>query len=127
MDAAPLPAVSLPDRDDIPFPFHLGLRTAMTLDTIWLIIGFLGQGIFFMRWVVQWIASERHAESRVPTAFWYMSMIGGLITLAYAIYRQDPVFIAGQSIGSIVYLRNLMLIHRPNAADAGTTSPAIKS
>ena len=54
----------------------------MTLDTIWLIIGFLGQGIFFMRWVVQWIASERHAESRVPTAFWYMSMIGGLITLA---------------------------------------------
>ncbi|MBA5872682.1 MAG: lipid A biosynthesis protein, partial [Nitrospira sp. CR2.1] len=57
----------------------------MTLDTIWIIIGFLGQGIFFMRWVVQWIASERHAESRVPTAFWYMSMIGGLITLAYAI------------------------------------------
>ena len=90
----------------------------MTLDTIWLIIGFLGQGIFFMRWVVQWIASERHAESRVPTAFWYMSMIGGLITLAYAIYRQDPVFIAGQSIGSIVYLRNLMLIHRPNQADS---------
>jgi len=99
----------------------------MTLDTIWLIIGFLGQGIFFMRWVVQWIASERHAESRVPTAFWYMSMIGGLITLAYAIYRQDPVFIAGQSIGSIVYLRNLMLIHRPNHTDSGTTSPATKS
>ena len=99
----------------------------MTLDTIWLIIGFLGQGVFFMRWVVQWIASERHAESRVPTAFWYMSMIGGLITLAYAIYRQDPVFIAGQSIGSIVYLRNLMLIHRPNQADSGTASPATKS
>jgi len=99
----------------------------MKLETIWLIIGFLGQGIFFMRWVVQWIASERHAESRVPTAFWYMSMIGGLITLAYAIYREDPVFIAGQSIGSIVYLRNLMLIHRPNSADSGTTSPAIKS
>ena len=84
----------------------------MTLETVWLIIGFLGQGVFFMRWVVQWIASERHAESRVPTAFWYMSLIGGLITLAYAIYRRDPVFIAGQSIGSIVYLRNLMLIHR---------------
>jgi lipid-A-disaccharide synthase-like uncharacterized protein len=99
----------------------------MTLDTIWLIIGFLGQGIFFMRWVVQWIASERHAESRVPTAFWYMSMSGGVITLAYAMYRKDPVFIAGQSIGSIVYLRNLMLIHRPNSADSDTTSPAIKS
>ncbi|MDQ1291703.1 MAG: hypothetical protein QG615_1512, partial [Nitrospirota bacterium] len=92
----------------------------MTLDTIWLIIGFLGQGIFFMRGVVQWIASERLAESRVPTAFWYMSMIGGLITLAYAIYRQDPVCIAGQSIGSIVYLRNLLLIPRPHQADSGT-------
>ena len=99
----------------------------MTLDTIWLIIGFLGQGIFFMRWVVQWIASERHAESRVPTAFWYMSMIGGLITLAYAIYRQDPVFIAGQSIGSIVYVRNLMLIHRPNQGASDAASPATKS
>lgn len=99
----------------------------MTTETIWIIIGFLGQGIFFMRWVVQWIASERHAESRVPTAFWYMSLIGGLITLAYAIYRLDPVFIAGQSIGSIVYVRNLMLIHRPNSADSGTASPATKS
>ncbi|GMV50953.1 lipid A biosynthesis protein [Nitrospirales bacterium NOB] len=99
----------------------------MTIETLWLIIGFLGQGIFFMRWVVQWIASERHAESRVPTAFWYMSLIGGLITLAYAIYREDPVFIAGQSIGSIVYLRNLMLIHRPGHADPGATSPATKS
>ena len=99
----------------------------MTLETTWLIIGFLGQGIFFMRWVVQWITSERHAESRVPTAFWYMSLIGGLITLAYAIYRKDPVFIAGQSIGSLVYLRNLMLIHRPNQTDSGAASPATKS
>jgi lipid-A-disaccharide synthase-like uncharacterized protein len=99
----------------------------MTLETVWLIIGFLGQGTFFMRWVVQWISSERHAESRVPTAFWYMSLIGGLITLAYAIYRRDPVFIAGQSIGSIVYLRNLMLIHRPNPTDPGAASSATKS
>jgi lipid-A-disaccharide synthase-like uncharacterized protein len=78
----------------------------------WLAIGFLGQGAFFMRWVVQWLASERSAESRMPVAFWYMSLIGGLITLAYAIYRKDPVFIAGQSIGSLVYLRNLMLLSR---------------
>jgi lipid-A-disaccharide synthase-like uncharacterized protein len=85
-----------------------------TTEIIWLGIGFLGQGIFFMRWVVQWVASEKHAESRVPIAFWYMSLIGGLITLAYAIYRKDPVFIAGQSIGAIVYLRNLMLIYRTN-------------
>ena len=72
----------------------------MSIETIWLAIGFLGQGLFFGRWVVQWIASEKKAESQVPISFWYMSLIGGLITLAYAIYRKDPVFIAGQSIGS---------------------------
>lgn len=94
-----------------------------TTEIIWLGIGFMGQGIFFMRWVVQWIASEKHAESRVPVAFWYMSLIGGLITLAYAIYRKDPVFIAGQSIGAIVYLRNLVLISRTNQA-ASASAPA---
>ncbi|HJU05936.1 MAG TPA: lipid-A-disaccharide synthase N-terminal domain-containing protein [Nitrospiraceae bacterium] len=81
-------------------------------ESIWLIIGFVGQGIFFMRWLVQWLASERSAESRVPIGFWYLSLLGGLITLAYAIYRQDPVFIAGQSIGAFVYIRNLMLIYK---------------
>lgn len=86
----------------------------MTTEAIWIGIGFLGQGLFFGRWVVQWIASERTAESRVPISFWYMSLIGGLITLTYAIYRMDPVFIAGQSVGSVVYLRNLVLIHRTN-------------
>jgi lipid-A-disaccharide synthase-like uncharacterized protein len=84
----------------------------MTTEAIWIGIGFLGQGLFFGRWVIQWIASERNAESRVPTAFWYMSLIGGLITLSYAIYRMDPVFISGQGIGTFVYLRNLVLIHR---------------
>ena len=84
----------------------------MNTETIWIGIGFLGQGLFFGRWVVQWIASERTSESRVPISFWYMSLIGGLITLTYAIYRMDPVFIAGQSIGSVVYIRNLVLIHR---------------
>ena len=89
----------------------------MSIETIWLAIGFLGQGLFFGRWVIQWIASERKAESQVPISFWYMSLIGGLITLAYAIYREDPVFIAGQSIGSIVYIRNLMLISRASQAN----------
>jgi lipid-A-disaccharide synthase-like uncharacterized protein len=84
----------------------------MTTETIWLGIGFLGQGLFFGRWLVQWIASERTAESRVPVSFWYMSLIGGLITLTYAIYRKDPVFISGQALGSVVYVRNLVLIHR---------------
>lgn len=93
-----------------------------TTEIIWLGIGFLGQGVFFMRWVVQWLASEKHAESRVPIAFWYMSLIGGMITLAYAIYRKDPVFIAGQSVGAVVYLRNLMLIARSNQAASTSAS-----
>lgn len=84
----------------------------MSIEAIWIAIGFLGQGLFFGRWVIQWIVSERKAESQVPIAFWYMSLTGGLITLAYAIYRLDPVFIAGQSIGALVYIRNLMLIYR---------------
>ncbi|MGZ8375038.1 MAG: lipid-A-disaccharide synthase N-terminal domain-containing protein [Nitrospira sp.] len=88
----------------------------MTTETIWLGIGFLGQGLFFGRWLVQWIASERTAESRVPVSFWYMSLIGGLITLTYAIYRKDPVFISGQALGAVVYVRNLVLIHRADQA-----------
>ena len=83
-----------------------------TTETVWLIIGFLGQGLFFTRWLVQWFKSERDRESRIPVAFWYFSLVGGLITLSYAVYRRDPVFIAGQSIGTLVYLRNLMLIYR---------------
>ncbi len=81
-------------------------------ELIWVGIGFLGQSLFFGRWLIQWIVSEWKAESRVPISFWYLSLIGGLITLAYAIYRKDPVFIAGQSVGAFVYLRNLILIHR---------------
>ncbi len=84
-------------------------------ETIWLIIGFTGQGLFFTRWVVQWFRSERERESTIPLSFWYLSLIGGLITLTYAIYRRDPVFITGQAVGSLVYLRNLMLIYRKRA------------
>jgi lipid-A-disaccharide synthase-like uncharacterized protein len=93
-----------------------------TTETIWIAIGFLGQGLFFGRWIVQWLASERSAKSKVPISFWYLSLVGGMITLAYAIYRRDPVFIAGQSIGAIVYVRNLMLIAKPSS-DADTFVP----
>ena len=92
-------------------------------EIIWVAIGFLGQGLFFGRWLIQWIASERRAESRVPVSFWYMSLIGGLITLAYAIYRRDPVFIAGQGVGALVYIRNLMLIHRQGPHSTTETIP----
>lgn len=80
--------------------------------TLWLWLGFGGQALFFGRFLVQWIASERRGESVVPTAFWFFSVGGGLILLAYAIHRRDPVFIAGQSMGLLIYGRNLWLIFR---------------
>lgn len=79
---------------------------------MWLIIGFIGQALFSMRFIVQWIASERKGESIIPTLFWYFSLAGGLTLLAYAIYKQDPVFILGQSAGAFIYIRNLVLIFR---------------
>jgi len=78
----------------------------------WIVLGFVGQVCFFSRFLVQWIASERKGESTVPVAFWILSIAGALILLVYSIYRQDPVFIAGQSIGFFVYARNLILIRR---------------
>lgn len=95
----------------------------LTTEAIWIGIGFFGQALFFGRWLVQWIASEKKSQSEVPVSFWYMSLIGGLITLAYAIYRQDPVFIAGQGLGSVVYVRNLMLIYRTKQAKGPTETP----
>jgi lipid-A-disaccharide synthase-like uncharacterized protein len=80
--------------------------------TIWLVIGFLGQGFFFMRFVVQWIASERARKSIIPTAFWFFSIGGGVVLLVYAIYREDPVFIAGQALGLVIYSRNIFFILR---------------
>ena len=82
----------------------------MEPDTWWLLVGFLGQGLFMMRFVIQWIQSERQRKSVVPLAFWYFSILGGLTLLAYSIHRQDPVFIAGQVLGIGIYLRNLALI-----------------
>lgn len=73
----------------------------------WLAIGFLGQALFSLRFLVQWISSERQRRSVVPLAFWYFSLAGGAVLLSYAIWRQDPVFIVGQGMGLIIYLRNL--------------------
>jgi lipid-A-disaccharide synthase-like uncharacterized protein len=84
----------------------------------WLIIGLVGQAMFFGRFLVQWIASERARRSVVPMGFWYMSIAGGLITLVYAIYQQDPVFILGQTTGTIVYVRNIYFRRRER--DAGS-------
>ena len=88
---------------------------------LWLVVGFLGQALFGSRFLVQWIVSERRGESVVPLAFWYLSLGGASLLLAYAIWRQDPVFILGQSLGFLVYTRNLILIGR--RARAGTPPP----
>jgi lipid-A-disaccharide synthase-like uncharacterized protein len=78
----------------------------------WLILGFVAQGMFASRFLVQWIASERQKKSVIPIQFWFLSLGGGLLLLIYAIYRQDPVFILGQGAGLIIYSRNLILIFR---------------
>ncbi|MGR3178157.1 MAG: lipid-A-disaccharide synthase N-terminal domain-containing protein [Candidatus Anammoxibacter sp.] len=80
--------------------------------TLWVTIGFIGQFIFGSRFVVQWIASERRKESFIPMAFWYLSIAGSIILLAYAIHRRDPVFITGQCTGFLIYFRNLSLIFK---------------
>ncbi|WGD28673.1 lipid-A-disaccharide synthase N-terminal domain-containing protein [Ancylobacter sp. WKF20] len=87
----------------------------------WLVVGFIGQGLFTARFLTQWIASERARRSIVPAAFWLFSLGGGVTLLAYALYRQDPVFIVGQAAGLLIYVRNLVFIRRERrqrAADA---------
>jgi len=76
------------------------------------LIGLVGQVFFTARFLVQWIASERAGRSVIPVAFWFFSLGGGFILLAYALYRGDPVFILGQAFGNFIYVRNLMLISR---------------
>src|SRR5580693_1494389 len=73
----------------------------------WVVLGFVAQAFFTMRFVVQWIASERARASVIPVAFWFFSIGGGALLLVYALYRRDPVFIAGQALGLFVYARNL--------------------
>jgi lipid-A-disaccharide synthase-like uncharacterized protein len=79
---------------------------------MWLTVGFLGQALFTARFLVQWLASERKRESIVPVAFWWLSLLGGVAILLYAMSRRDPVIITGQAIGLFVYVRNLMLLSK---------------
>jgi lipid-A-disaccharide synthase-like uncharacterized protein len=92
--------------------FHV--RTGYEL--AWVAIGLGGQLMFMLRFVVQWIVSERARRSVIPVAFWWLSIAGAAILLAYAIHRRDPVFILGQSLGFLVYVRNLWLIHAEGRA-----------
>jgi lipid-A-disaccharide synthase-like uncharacterized protein len=84
----------------------------------WILLGFFAQGLFTMRFLVQWIASERAGHSVIPMAFWIFSIAGGLLLLLYSLYRKDPVFIAGQAFGVFVYVRNLYFVMRDRKAMA---------
>jgi lipid-A-disaccharide synthase-like uncharacterized protein len=79
---------------------------------LWIAVGFIGQGLFTSRFIIQWLYSEKMRKSIIPVSFWYFSLAGGITLLAYAIHREDPVFIAGQATGVVVYLRNLVLISK---------------
>ncbi len=81
-------------------------------ELVFLIIGFMGQGLFASRFIVQWLYSEKKGRSEIPVIFWYLSIFGGLGLLTYAIFRKDPVIIIGQLFGVFIYLRNLILIYK---------------
>ena len=96
------------------FPF-LPDSIASRPEQLMVIIGFAGQGLFAMRFIIQWLTSEKHARSVIPLAFWYFSIGGGAVLLLYALWRKDPVIICGQGLGLFIYLRNLYLIKRSSA------------
>ncbi len=94
--------------------------------TSWDAIGFIGQTLFFSRFVVQWIASERAGRSYVPAVFWWLSIAGGAISLVYAIGIHNPVYTLGQSVALVPYVRNVVL-QRRGARDPDPRSAAVQS
>jgi lipid-A-disaccharide synthase-like uncharacterized protein len=88
----------------------------------WIGLGFLGQALFSARFLVQWLVSEARRKSTIPVAFWWLSLAGGGTLLIYAIWRGDPVFIAGQSVGLFIYARNLFLL-KGRRDDIGAAVP----
>jgi lipid-A-disaccharide synthase-like uncharacterized protein len=92
-----------------------------TSELVWIAVGFAAQLMFSMRFIVQWLATEKARASIIPEAFWYFSFAGGALLLAYALYRMDPVFILGQAMGLVIYARNIYFIwlgkRAPNAAN----------
>jgi lipid-A-disaccharide synthase-like uncharacterized protein len=96
--------------DTITHLFDWFYRVFIQQFNAWILLGFIAQAFFTMRFLVQWIASEKAKRSVVPVAFWFFSLGGGALLFIYAIKRQDPVFIAGQGLGLVIYIRNLWLI-----------------
>ena len=101
--------------------------TLLSAGQLWLLVGFMGQALFSARFIVQWVASEKARRSIIPNAFWFFSIAGGATLLAYAIYRQDPVFIVGQAGGLAIYLRNVYFIIRERRHGARLETPEVAS
>jgi len=94
--------------------FPNGIRTS---EAILLIIGFVGQGLFSARFLIQWVVSEKKRESVIPLPFWYFSLLGGITLFIYAFSKKDLVIMVGQGTGILIYTRNLYLIHRKRKLD----------
>jgi lipid-A-disaccharide synthase-like uncharacterized protein len=103
-----------------PANFHMPLQDNYWF---WKIIGFSGIGVFGTRFLIQWLYSEKHKESRIPTIFWWQSIIGTLLCLAYFLRQQDSVGVAGYLLNIIPYSRNLILVYRKK----GQTKAALAS
>ncbi|MER2519564.1 MAG: lipid-A-disaccharide synthase N-terminal domain-containing protein [Bdellovibrionales bacterium] len=111
-------------------PTFLNAALPMWLEAhlnIWVLIGLVGQSLFMMRFLYQWIASEKAKRSIVPEAFWYFSLGGGIILLVYALHQQDPVFILGQGLGIFIYLRNLRLSGLNKQKSASEQDPPLRN
>lgn len=93
-------------------------------EKLWLLLGFVAQLLFATRFIVQWLASERARQSIVPETFWYFSVAGGALLFAYAIYRLDPVFMLGQGMGLLIYMRNIQMIWRTKAQTEASALPS---
>jgi lipid-A-disaccharide synthase-like uncharacterized protein len=94
---------------------------------LWLAFGVVAQLLFGARFIVQWIASERAGKSVMPLAFWFFSMAGGLMTLVYGLVRREPIIILGQSLSTVIYVRNLMLIFRERQGRSASGTPVASS
>jgi len=84
----------------------------------WIVLGFAAQGFFFMRFIVQWIATERARRTVLPISFWYFSIGGAILLLIYSLHRQDPVFIFGYALAMVIYIRNLYFARKKGAVPA---------
>lgn len=90
------------------------LRIETQSDLTWLILGLSAQLMFSARFLIQWISSEKQRKSVIPNSFWWFSIVGGLMLLVYGVERGEPVIILGQSLGIVIYARNLWFIYVSN-------------